>query len=130
MAYPLILYTRGLKLKLLGGPHEDLQSNPRAASSTNGSRTLERGGQIFAEIFSRPFLGVSRKNVSISRKKCNLSPKISDDLFLNLHKFTILPFLFLPPRGAKLHCQLRLGGYVRICPPWIRHWHHQRYKSI
>src|SRR6218665_3385340 len=32
------------------------------AYTTSGSRTSERGGQIFAEIFSRLFLDVSRKN--------------------------------------------------------------------
>ena len=37
----------------------------------------KRGGQILAEIFERPFLGVSRKNVSIP----HLFSKISDDLF-------------------------------------------------
>jgi len=36
----------------------------------------KRGGQICAEIFERPFLGVSRKNVCISPKKFHLSPKM------------------------------------------------------
>src|SRR6218665_2953823 len=36
-----ILYSRGLKLKLLGGPHEDLQSNPRAASSEIYFKTIK-----------------------------------------------------------------------------------------
>ena len=35
--------------------------------------------------------------------------------------FTMLPLLFLPPRGAKLHCQLRWGTWPDL-PPWIRHW--------
>src|SRR6218665_2282109 len=36
---------------------------------------------------------------------------------LHLHKFTILPLLLLPPRGAKLHCQLRWGGSWPDLPP-------------
>src|SRR6218665_1658287 len=37
--------------------------SPGCVGSTSGSRTSETGGQIFAEIFERPFLGISRKNV-------------------------------------------------------------------
>jgi len=102
----------------------------------------KRGEQIFAEIFERPFLG-------LSRKKFHHFPKnISDDLFLVIdlfnvlvwyffrsgaksiadvnrggaksllfNKFTVLSLRFLPPRGGKLHWQLRLGGHGRICPP-------------
>ena len=40
--------------------------------ATSGSRTSETGGQIFAEIFEQPFLGVSRKNFSISPKNVRL----------------------------------------------------------
>src|SRR6218665_3089499 len=112
----------------------------------------KRGGQIFSEICERPFLGVSRKNFSISPKSVHLSLKISDDLFLVIDLFNVfqcgifhrgaksvadigmagqnpyfstysqfISLLFLPPRGAKLHCQLRWGGHGRICPPWISH---------
>jgi len=31
--------------------------------------------------------------------------------------FTVLSLLFLPPRGGKLHWQLRWLGHGRICPP-------------
>jgi len=36
---------------------------------------------------------------------------------LLLGKFTILSLLFLPPRGAKLHCQLRWGAMAGFAPP-------------
>jgi len=42
---------------------------------------------------------------------------------LLFHKYTMLPLRFLPPRGAKLHCQLRWGamaGFVPLDPPLIR----------
>src|SRR6218665_1105958 len=42
---------------------------------TSGSRTSETGGEIFAKIFERPFLGVSRKNFSISLKNVIYLPK-------------------------------------------------------
>src|SRR6218665_2217173 len=83
------------------------------------------------------------------QNKLNLSPKISDDLFLvidlfhilisyfsvvgaksvadidtgggpkSLHfdKFAMLSLLFLPPREAKLHSQLRWGAMVGFPPP-------------
>ena len=100
-------------------------------------------------------LGVSLENFCISPQKCHMSPKVSDDLFLVVdifmfyviffcgggqirsqhrygaksllfNKITMLPSLFLPQRGAKLHCQLRWGSHGRICRhPWIRHWHAQ-----
>ena len=44
---------------------------------------------MFSEIFERPFLGLSRKNVSIPPKS-HLTPKISDDLFLVVDLFNIL----------------------------------------
>src|SRR6218665_2025505 len=86
---------------------------------------------VIAEIFERPFLGVFRKKIQHFPKKFHLSPKISDDIFcfnvlffrrgvksvadidtggeaksLHFDKFTMLSLglLFLPPRGAKLHC--------------------------
>src|SRR6218665_398438 len=34
----------------------------------------------------------------------------------------MLLLLFLPPRGAKLHCQLRWEAMAGFAPPWIRHW--------
>ena len=96
----------------------------------------KRGGHIFAEIFERPFFRRFLTKFQHFPQKFHLSPKISDDpfqssaifcfnmlffrrggqicsphrlggtKFLNLHKFTILSLLFLPPRG-ELHCQLR-----------------------
>src|SRR6218665_2901846 len=38
------------------------------ASLTSGSRPSETGGQMFDEIFERPFLGISRKNFCIPQK--------------------------------------------------------------
>src|SRR6218665_2888118 len=46
---------------------------------------------------------------------------------LHFDKFTILSLLFLPPRGAKLHSQLRWGtmaGFAPLDPPL-----HQRINS-
>ena len=47
-----------------------------------------RGGQILAEIFQRPFLGVLEKMSAFSPQIFHLSPKISDDLlFLVINLF-------------------------------------------
>src|SRR6218665_2056409 len=53
----------------------------RIGLRTSGSRTSETGGQIFAEIFERPFLGVPEKISEFPPKIFHLSPKISDDFF-------------------------------------------------
>src|SRR6218665_861157 len=37
---------------------------------------------------------------------------------LNFGKITLLSLFFLPPRGSKLHCQLRWRGHGRISPLW------------
>src|SRR6218665_2191310 len=48
-------------------PHRTTTQSPDrqvklAIAPTSGSKTSERGSQIFSEIFERPFLGVPRKN--------------------------------------------------------------------
>ena len=75
------------------------------------------------------------KNFCISSKKFHLSPKISDDLFLVidlfhvlnalffvgepksllLEKFTMLPLLFLPPRG-QTPLPTSMGGHGGFAP--------------
>ena len=62
----------------------------------------KQGGQIFHEIFERPFLGISRK-ISAFPKIPHLSSKISDDLFSGGGRQTPLP--------------ISMGGHGRICPP-------------
>src|SRR6218665_3177690 len=57
---------------------------------TSGSRTSETGGQIFAELFSRPFLGVSRKNLCISPKNFIYLPKFLTTFFLVIDYFCVL----------------------------------------
>src|SRR6218665_2892116 len=90
------------------------------------------GGQIFSEIFERSLFRRFPKKFQHFPKKFHLSLKISNDLFscfnvvfvrggakfvadidtgegpksLHFDKFTMLSLLFLPPKGAKLHCQL------------------------
>src|SRR6218665_1175568 len=56
---------------------------------TSGSRTSETGGQIFAEIF----LGVSRKNVSIFRKKFIYLPKFLTTSFFSHRLFSCFNIL-------------------------------------
>jgi len=58
--------------------------------ATSGSRTSETGGQIFAEIFERPFFRRFQKNFNISPKNVHLSPKISYDFFLVIDLFNVL----------------------------------------
>src|SRR6218665_2966897 len=102
----------------------------------------KRVAKFLPKFLNDVFLGLSRQNFSISPKNCHLSPKISYDFFhvllwyffvgraksvavidmggpksLLYDKFTMLSLLFQPPRGAKLHCQLRMGGHGRICSP-------------
>src|SRR6218665_2276053 len=101
---------------------------------------------MFAEIFSRLFLGVSRKNVSISRKNFIYLPKFLTTFFsfsffshrlfscFNILVFgsirgaKILKFTQIhnstitvsAPEGAKLHCQVRWGamaGFAPLDPP-------------
>ena len=69
----------------------------------------KRGGQIFSEICERPFLGVSRKNFSISPKNVHLSLKISDDLFLVIDLFNVFQCGIFH-RGAKSVADIGMGG--------------------
>src|SRR6218665_2384050 len=80
-------------------PHQENYSEALSTPATSGSRTSETGGQIFAEIFERPFLGVSRK-ISTFPKNCHLSPKIYDDLFFSHRPFKWFNVIFFR-RGAK-----------------------------
>jgi len=72
-----VLMCKIVGLKLLKHSIAIVSSSPIALADPE---LQKRGCQILAEIFERPFLGVSRKNVCIP-PKCHLSPKISDDLF-------------------------------------------------
>jgi len=60
---------------------ELLKRHWRAELVTSGSKTSETGGQIFAEIFERPFLGVSQKLSAFPQR-----------MFIYLQKFLMTYF--------------------------------------
>jgi len=76
---------------------------------TSGSRTSETGGGKFLPKFFMTLLAGAKSVANIDR-----GPKS-----LHFAKFTMLSF-FLPPRGTKLHCQLRWGAMAGLAP-WILH---------
>ena len=75
---------------------------------TSEYRTSETVGQIFAEIFERPFLGVSRKNFSISPKNVVYLPKFLMTFFSH-RPFSCFNVLFFR-RGAKSVTDIDTGG--------------------
>src|SRR6218665_67474 len=101
----------------------------------------ERGGQIFDEIFQRPFFRHFPKKFLHSQKIPHVSPKISDDFFFShrpfscliwyfsvtyiatrgpksllLNKITILPMPFLS-QGGQTPLPISMGGPWPDLPP-------------
>ena len=70
---------------------------------------LQKRGQIFYEIFQRPFLGISRKNFCIPQKIPHVSPKFSDDFFFNHRPFRVLLYGIFP-WGGKSVADIATGG--------------------
>src|SRR6218665_2687378 len=96
----------------------------------------KRGGQIFDEIFQRPFLGISQKNFFIPQKFHMYLPKFLTTFFFHrggqicsrhryggwpksllFNKITILPLLFLSQRGGQTPLPISMGGPWPDLPP-------------
>src|SRR6218665_134979 len=82
-----------------------------AVAITSGSITSETGGgQIFADIFQRPFLGVSRQNFSISSTNFIYLPKFLMTFFLLVIDIFHLLICYFFLRGAKTVTDINTGG--------------------
>ena len=74
------------------------------------------GGQIFAEIFERPFFTCFQKKFQhFPPNLCHLSPKISDDLFLVIDHFSCFNVIFFR-RGAKSVAHIETGAKILTFP--------------
>src|SRR6218665_1047217 len=77
------------------------------------------GGQIFSEIFERPFLGVSPKFQHFP--KMSFVSQNFCGPFLLFDKLTMLSLICLPPKGGPNSIANFDAGHGGACPPWIRH---------